>query len=124
MLIFETVILGISAKHALNLALAIELMAILLRASPLVRGIPLGSVQEKIPLYADDTLLYLRNKTDYLGAALSLIDMFGRYSSIWVNWGKSVIFGLHPEESSIPPGKLLSRGFCNSDIWKLRSIEI
>lgn len=84
-------------------------MAILLRSSPLVKGITLGSVQEKISLYADDTLLYLRNETDSLGTALTLIDIFGRFSGIRVNWGKSVIFALHPEEASIPPDTPLQK---------------
>lgn len=72
--------------------LATEPMAILLRSSPLVFGILiLGSVQEKISLYSDDTILYLRNTTNSLGAALSLINTFGGYSGLCINWGKSVI---------------------------------
>lgn len=70
-------------------------MAVLLRASSEVKGITRGPLQEKVSLYADDTLLYLRDDGTSLQAALSVIDKFGHFSGICVNWGKSVIFPLH-----------------------------
>lgn len=63
-------------------SLAIEPMAILLRSAPAVRGINIGPVEEKISLYADDTLLYLRNSTTSLREALLLIGTFSRYSGV------------------------------------------
>lgn len=72
-------------------ALAIELMAILLHSSEAVCRISIGPVQERISLYDNNTLLYLRNNTDSLGAALSIIDTFGQYSGICINWGKLVM---------------------------------
>lgn len=82
---------------------------ILLRPSVTVCGITIGPNQEKISLYADDTLLYLKKKTDFLGMALSIIDTFGQYSGICINWGKSVLFTLHPMAASVPTNTLLQR---------------
>lgn len=50
-----------------------------------------------------------QNTSDSLGVALSLINTFGKYSGICINWGKSVIFALHPEEASIPADAPLQR---------------
>lgn len=67
--------------------LAMEPMAILLPSSPTVHGISIGPVEKKISLYVDDTLLYLSNAATSLREALLLIDVFGKYSGIRVNWG-------------------------------------
>lgn len=40
-------------------ALVVEPLAIALRAETGVRGIVVGEIEEKVSLYADDTLLYL-----------------------------------------------------------------
>lgn len=85
-------------------ALAIEPVAILLRSDPAVQGIPIGPLHEKISLYADDTLLYLKDDGISLRTALSVINEFGRYSGVCINWGKSILFPLHSGTDSPPPG--------------------
>lgn len=64
-------------------ALAIEQMVILLHSLEGLNGISVGPLQERISLYADYTLLYLRNDRDSLGAALSIIYLFGRFSGLY-----------------------------------------
>lgn len=62
-----------------------------------MRGLQVGSLEEKISLYADDTLLYLQDAGESLKAALVIFDTFGRFSGIRINWSKSIIFPLDPQ---------------------------
>lgn len=41
--------------------------------------------------------------------ALSVIDRFGHYSVICVNWGKSIVFPLHPGLDPLPSNAELLR---------------
>lgn len=77
-------------------ALALEPLAILLRANPGVKGIVVGPLEEKLSLYADDTLLYLADAYASLHSMLTLFDQFSRYPGICINWDKLVLFPLHP----------------------------
>lgn len=54
-------------------------------------------------MYADDTLLYLGDMHQSLIAALEIINTFGRFSGIRINWDKSLLFPLTQE---IPPANL------------------
>lgn len=53
-------------------------------------------MEEKVSLYADDTLVYLEDASLSLKKALNIFERFGRFSGICINWGKSVLFPLHP----------------------------
>lgn len=75
-------------------ALALEPLAVLVRESDTIKGLRVGSLEEKISLYADDTLLYLQDAGPSLKAALEAFDQFGQFSGIRINWGKSVLFPL------------------------------
>lgn len=55
---------------------------------------------EKISLYAYDMLLYLEDAGPSLQLALEVIQKFGRYSSLKINWDKSQIV---PIDVSVPP---------------------
>lgn len=77
-------------------ALAIEPLAILLQQGSRVKGIRVGPLQRKLSLYADDALLYLQDADMSLRAALDIIDSFGRFSEVRINWEKSVLFSLSP----------------------------
>lgn len=87
-------------------ALAMEPLAILLRADPGVRGLQVGPIEEKLSLYADDALLYLADASSSLQTALDLINRFGGYSGIRINWDKSVLFPLHPSTPRVPHPQL------------------
>lgn len=75
-------------------ALAMEPMAGRIRSAPSVQGIQVGVITDKISLYADDTLLFLKDISS-LPPALQIIDEFGSFSGIKVNWGKSLLLSLN-----------------------------
>lgn len=57
-----------------------------------VRGLQIGLIQEKISLYADNTLLYLADSRVSLQSALEIIDQFGDTPvsvSIGISWFSS-----------------------------------
>lgn len=58
-------------------ALAVEPLAALIRMDGEVRGIRVGIIEEKISLYAYDTLLYLADTSTSLRKALSI------FNKIW-----------------------------------------
>lgn len=101
-------------------ALAIEPMAILIRSTPQIQGITIGPIQEKVSLYADDTLLYLTDDGQSLTQALQVIDRCGRYSGIRINWGKSVLFPLH---SGVAPLHLDAQ-LCRVSQFRYLGVEI
>lgn len=47
-------------------ALAMELLAVRIRNSSIIRGLPINGMEERISLYADDTLVYLGDSQDSL----------------------------------------------------------
>lgn len=75
--------------------LAIKPLAVLIRADREVRGIKVGTIEEKFSLYVDDALLYLADTSASLRKAVSLFDQFSEFSRIRINWDKSVLFSLH-----------------------------
>lgn len=99
-------------RQGCPLSLAIEPLAALIRANREVRGIQVGSIEEKISLYADDALLYLAEASTSLRRALSLLDNFNAYLGIRINWDKSVVFSFHPPSLNPIPR-------CSSNAWKI-----
>lgn len=79
--------------------LAVELLAILVRESPDIEGIKLGTRHLSISQYADDTTFFVRNTTS-LEALMQLIDFFTEFSGLKLNRQKSYILllgnCLHP----------------------------
>lgn len=85
---------------------------ILLRSADEVGGLRVGPLVERISLYADDTLLYLNDASDSLTAALRIIDEYGKFSGVKINWEKSNLFLLSnsaPPPSSPSPLQRISR---------------
>ena len=71
-------------------ALALEPLAIAVRASGQISGISCGESDCTIGLYADDVVFTLSDVRTSLSPLLNLIDSFGRLSGFTINWGKSV----------------------------------
>lgn len=69
--------------------LAVEPLAIAIKAHPAIRGLRMGQVTEVLSLYANDMLLYLEDAGPSLSAALHLIQHFGAFSGLQINWSKS-----------------------------------
>lgn len=75
-------------------AIAIETLAALIRDSAQIQGFQYGSLHEKIMLYADDMLLFLRDTSHSLLEVMSIIKLFGHYSGLTINWSKSALMVL------------------------------
>lgn len=75
-------------------ALSVEPLAQCIRSDPILQGLRRGSFEERIGLYADDMILYLADSDKSLDRALSLIERFGTYSGLKINWSKSHFFPL------------------------------
>lgn len=67
-------------------ALTIEPLAALIRSHPEVRGFKRGHMEEKIALYSDDLLLFLEDASASLDEAVTVIETFGKYSGLTINF--------------------------------------
>lgn len=75
-------------------ALAAEPLTVAIRTQPGIVGLSKGEVTETISTYADDTLLYLEDSYVSLPTVLTLIERFGTFSGLRINWDKSQILPL------------------------------
>lgn len=75
-------------------ALALEPLAISIRASPQIAGIRCGASDCVIGLYADDVILTLSDARVSLTPLLNLIHRFGLLSGFTINWEKSLFMPL------------------------------
>lgn len=57
----------------------------------------MGDSTEQIGLYAEDIILYMWDTQNTLTKAMSIIDTFGQYSGLKINWQKSFLMPLHQE---------------------------
>lgn len=79
-------------------AIAIETLVLRFWQSALVTGITLGDRIDTIGLYVDDFILYLQNASTSLPAAMQIIETYGTYSGLQINWQKSALMPLYPQE--------------------------
>lgn len=86
-------------------ALAIEPLAAKLRTNDILQGFLVGDLEERVSLYADDMLLYLRDSDESLTTAVSLIREFGDFSGFRINWTRSVLFPLNPQPDLVLPAQ-------------------
>lgn len=84
-------------------AIAIEPLACSIRESPRLTGFRVGHIEERISLYADDMLLYLGDVVQSLPPAMEIIELFGRWSGLLINWDKSVLLPVDPLPPSFSP---------------------
>lgn len=75
-------------------ALALEPLAISIRASPQITGVGGGAFDSPIGLYADDVNLTLSDVRVSLTPLLNLIKNFGQLSGFTINWEKSLFMPL------------------------------
>lgn len=76
-------------------ALAIEPIAIALRASTEVKALEVGGIRECMSLYADHMLLFLEDPGPSLEAVFEILCTFAKFSGLRVNWEKSNIMAIH-----------------------------
>lgn len=82
--------------------LAIEPLAMSIRAKANLSGITIGDHEHKISLYADDVILFLSNLSKSVQTLLDLIDKFGQFSGYSINNAKSSILFLNEDERTNP----------------------
>lgn len=75
--------------------LAIEPIAVALRADPEVKGNSRGNTIHKVSLYADDLLLYITDPETSIPRALELLGCFGCLSGYRLNLSKSILFPIN-----------------------------
>ena len=75
-------------------ALAMEPLACRLRSQALQWGILIQGRHEMVSLYADDSLVFLRQPEVNLVDLMEELDLFGVISGLRVNWPKSCVFPL------------------------------
>lgn len=75
--------------------LAVEPLAIALRAEEGITGISHGSKFHKVALYADDLLLYISNPTASIPKLLLMLENFRHHSCYKVNYSKSLLFPIY-----------------------------
>ena len=57
-----------------------------------IQGIQMGKEELKLPLFADDMILYLENRKDSTRKLLGLIHEFGKVAGYKINAQKSMAF--------------------------------
>lgn len=75
-------------------ALALEPLAISIRTSPEIIGIPCSSSVSTVGLYVDDVALTLSDVKTSLSPLLKLIKSFSQLSGFTINWDKSILMPL------------------------------
>lgn len=80
---------------------------------PNLEGFCRGAFEERIGLYADDIILYLADLGSSLNRVLCLIDRFGKFSGLQINWSKSHILPLDPFHRTLQH-KSLPLQWCSS----------
>lgn len=96
-------------------AVAIEPLAIALRASVDIRGIQRGTLEHKVSLYADDMLLYVFDPSSSIPNLLELLDEFCQLSGYKVNFQKCEL---------MPIGTMTSDGFLSSTPFKVSPTKV
>lgn len=96
-------------------ALALEPLAIAIRANSQISGIKCGRLDCIIGLYADDVILTFSDAKASLSHLLEMIKQFGQFSGFTINWDKSLFMplsdGLDPIFLNALPFKLATDHF-------------
>ena len=81
--------------------LSIEPMVHLIRNSPTISPITVGTTSHSISLYADDTLIYMANVEHTLPCVLNALESFGYLSGYKVNLSKSALMLINTDQSRL-----------------------
>ena len=69
--------------------LVVELLAAAIKFNPDIKGIKIDNYEFIIIQYADDTTFTLSDDEVFLNSALSLVNLFSKYSGLNVNYDKT-----------------------------------
>ena len=71
--------------------MAAQILTVLIKTNKTIKGIKCNNEEFKVVQFADDTTLLLNGMTQSLQAALNTIEIFGSFSGLKVNMGKTQI---------------------------------
>lgn len=69
--------------------IALEPLAVAIRANPAIKGVDGGGIEHKLMLYADDILFLTSDPHKSLPALMNTIDKYSKLSGYQINWTKS-----------------------------------
>ena len=72
--------------------IVLEVLAMAIREEKEIKGIQIGKEEVKLPLFADDWILYIQNPKDATRKLLELINEFGKVAGYKINAQKSLAF--------------------------------
>lgn len=82
--------------------LALEPLAMTIRAQTNISGIQIGQQEHKIALYADNIILFLTNLVVSIPNLMQQIDIFGGFSGYTINYSKSSMLFMNEKERTKP----------------------
>ena len=71
--------------------LAAEILSLLIKQSPDIRGFKINGIEFKLTQFADDTTLILDGSQPSLQAALNILELYGNYSGLKMNKEKTKV---------------------------------
>lgn len=83
-------------------ALVLEPLTARVRVSQDIMGFHHGDREDKLSLYAGDTLIYLGDTSGSLESVMKFMKQFGQYSGFAINWHKSSLLLLDHLEFPLP----------------------
>ena len=72
--------------------IVLEVLATAIREEKEIKEIQIGKEEVKLPLFADDMILYIENPKDVTRKLLELINEFGKVAGYKINAQKSLAF--------------------------------
>ena len=69
-----------------------EVLATVIREEKEIKGMQIGKEEIKLPLFADDMILYIENPKEATRKLLDLINEFGKVAGYKINVQKSLAF--------------------------------
>ena len=72
--------------------IVLEVLATAIREEKEIKGIQIGKEEVKLPLFADDMILYIESPKDSIRKLLELISEYGKITGYNINTQKSLVF--------------------------------
>lgn len=81
-----------------------EPLEITIRSATGMQGFQRKSGEDRIALYANNVLFFLGDMESFLTTAMHIMEEFGRFSGLVINWKKSALLPIDPLINPSPSG--------------------